>query len=77
VEGKGEKVFLEGYQGGKEVFLRAPKVRDIRAVSHHKTQEDKEIYLISNLTGITLDELDELYFKDYQELQQKLQSFLS
>lgn len=57
--------------------MREPKMKDIRALSHIENAEEKEIELISNLTGISKDELDELTFKEYKILQIKLSNFLS
>mgnify|MGYP003447968017 FL=1 len=56
--------------------MREPKVKDIRALSTIKDDAQKEFNLISNLTGLTPGELDELSFKDYKILQDKLNSFL-
>ena len=56
--------------------MREPKVKDIRALSTIKDDAEKEFNLISNLTGLTPGELDELSFKDYKILQDKLNSFL-
>ncbi len=57
--------------------MREPKVKDIRALSAIKDDAEKEFKLISNLTGLAPGELDELSFKDYKILQDKLNSFLS
>ena len=56
--------------------MREPKVKDIRALSTIKDDAEKEFNLISNLTGLTPGELDELSLKDYKILQDKLNSFL-
>jgi len=57
--------------------MREPKLKDIRAVSHIENLEDKEIKLVSNLTGLSEEELGELTFSDYAKLSNKLASFLS
>ena len=62
---------------GKIVEMREPKVRDMRIVSAFKDEVEKEINLIANLTGITLDEIDELSLKDYGLFQEELKTFLS
>ena len=72
-----EILSLPSYKNGEQIVMRPPKVRDIRAVASYKNEEEKEIRLISNLTGITTTELDDIDFKDYLQLQKKLQSFLS
>jgi len=61
----------------RTVTMREPKVRDIRALKDLKTQEEKEMALICNLTGLTQDELDELSLKDYAKLSKALEDFLS
>jgi len=61
----------------KTVTMREPKVRDIRALKDLETQEEKEMMLICNLTGLTQDELDELSLKDYAKLSKGLEGFLS
>ena len=57
--------------------MREPKMKDIRAVSNIKNNEEKEIKLISNLTGLSADELDDATFKEYKILQERLTDFLS
>lgn len=57
--------------------MRSPKLRDIRSVSDIKNDVKKEIKLISNLTGLSEAELDELEYKEYKILQNKLSGFLS
>lgn len=62
---------------GKEVTVREPKVRDVRAVAHLQNEEEKEVHLIANITGLSVDEIDDLGLKDYKKLQKELQDFLS
>lgn len=69
-----EKIILST---GAKVEMREPKVRDMRIVSTFTDEVDKELNLIANLTGLTLEELDELSLKDYSLLQKELQTFLS
>jgi len=57
--------------------MREPKMRDIRALTNINNNEEKELILVSNLTGLSLEELEEATFKEYKILQEKLQSFLS
>ncbi|ALV25038.1 putative protein, FluMu gp41 family [Campylobacter iguaniorum] len=61
---------------GKNIEMREPKVRDMRIVSQINNPADKELSLISNLTGLSSDELDELNMKEYAKLQKGLQDFL-
>jgi len=60
----------------KRVTMREPKVRDIRAVSSIASEEEKEIALISNLTGMTEEEIDDLSLADYAKLQDALSGFM-
>ncbi|MCT7405607.1 phage tail assembly protein [Aliarcobacter cryaerophilus] len=60
---------------GKTVEMREPKVKDVRAVSFEKNEEERTYLLISNLTGISNDELNELSFKDFRKLDKELQGF--
>ena len=56
--------------------MREHKMRDIRALAKYKTNEEKEFFLISNITGLKHSELDELTFKEYKILADKLKGFL-
>jgi len=56
--------------------MREPKMRDIRDLAKYKTNEEKEFFLISNITGLKHSELDELTFKEYKILADKLKGFL-
>lgn len=71
-----ENVKLSLKDSGKEVEMRIPLVRDMRAISNIKEAEEKEIALISNLTGLGKEELDELTLRDYGILQKGLNDFL-
>lgn len=62
---------------GKTIEMREPKVRDIRAVAQEANEQEQEIKLISNLTGLTADEMDDLFFKDYAKFNEALKDFLS
>lgn len=54
---------------GKEISLRTPKVRDIRAVSDIENDQEREFKLFCNLTGLTPDEMDDLDYQDYMKIQ--------
>jgi len=58
--------------GGKTVTMREIKVKDMRAVSHIDNDAEREFALISNLTGLTQEELDDLLWADYGKLQDVL-----
>lgn len=62
---------------GREVEMRVPYVRDMRALSTIENAEEKEIALLANLTGITKEELNDMTLRDYAILQKGLQSFLA
>lgn len=62
---------------GREIVLKKPLVRDMRAVGHIDNDFEREMHLVCNLTGLTLNELDELELKEYKKLQEGLQGFLS
>jgi len=61
----------------KIVKMRAPKVRDLKMVNHIEDEIEKEENLIANLTGISVDELDEMDIAEYKKLQKALMDFLS
>lgn len=57
---------------GKEVKMRTMLVRDVRAVSHIDNDIERELALISNLTGLSHDEIDAMPWGDYLLLQKAL-----
>lgn len=62
---------------GAEVEMREPKVRDIKLVNNIKDEFDKEMALLSNLTEMTQEELENLTMQDFSKLDEALQVFLS
>ncbi len=62
---------------GVEVEMREPKVRDMRIVANEANEQEQEIKLVANLTGLTTEEIDDLTLKDYALLSEELKSFLS
>ncbi len=62
---------------GKKITMRKPKVRDMRIVANEENEIEKEIKLISNLTNLTIEELDDMDLEDYRKLQEALMGFLS
>ena len=62
---------------GAKIDMREPVVRDMRIIATLENEVEKELSLISNLTGLTANEIDELSLKDYGQLQGELKSFLS
>ena len=61
---------------GKEIEVREPKVRDMRIVANEPNEQEQEVKLIANLTGLTLDEVDELSLKDYALISEVVKNFL-
>lgn len=62
---------------GKKITMRAPLVRDLKAVGHFSNNAvEQEIALIANLTGLHKDEIEELEYKVYAPLQKELKGFL-
>ena len=60
----------------KEIQMRKPKVLDLRAIEHIKNETEQTFMLISNLTGISEGELDQMGVADFKKLSEGLQSFL-
>lgn len=60
----------------KDIEIRAPKVRDIRAVQHIDNDTERELKIAGALTGLTDEEIDDLDFSDYKKIQKVLHSFL-
>ena len=61
---------------GRVVKMRKPKVRDMRAVANIENEIERELHLVSNLTGLSVEELDDLSLDDYRKLQEVLEDFL-
>lgn len=59
---------------GKEVKGRTPKVKDVKNVSDISNDVEREMRLVGNLCEMTPDEIEDLEYKDYQELQKELLS---
>ncbi len=59
------------------ITIREPKVRDMRAVGNITNEVDREIKLLSSLSQMTEEELDDLSMKDYGLIQKELQVFLA
>lgn len=62
---------------GRVVEMREPKVRDMKNVKEITDEFDKELMLITNLTGLTPDEVEELSMKDFAKIDGALKDFLS
>jgi hypothetical protein len=64
-----------GGQEYTELHMRRCKVRDRRLAAKEKTDEDREIRLISNLCEVSPDVIDELDAVDYAQLTEVLKGF--
>ena len=63
---------------GTVVKMREPKVKDAKiAQASGGNEQEQEITLIGNLTGLSPNEIDELTLKDYGKLADGLKDFLS
>jgi len=60
----------------KEIQIRVPKVRDIKALGMIENPIEKEVVLISNLSGVSIEELDDMELKDYSLLSAAVNDFL-
>ena len=61
---------------GTVVNMRKPKLRDIKAINDIEDALLKESTLISNISGITPDKLDDMDFDDYSLLSEEINNFL-
>ena len=59
------------------VAMRAPKVRDLRAVSAITDSTEQDIRMFANLTEMTPDAIEDLPLKDFAALQEAFRDFLS
>ena len=55
-----------------ELKIRRPKVKDLRAAQSQKTEADQELFLLSKLTGLVMEDIAELDIADYQKVQNVL-----
>ncbi|WNL34068.1 phage tail assembly protein [Arcobacter cryaerophilus gv. pseudocryaerophilus] len=65
---------------GKEINvinLREPKVKDLKAVSHIHNDLEQTSTLIANISGFTLEEIEEFPSHIYMRLQDLVKPFLS
>ena len=63
-------------EDGLVIKMRKPKLRDIKAINNIKDPLLKESTLISNISGKTIVELDEMNFDDYSLLAEEINNFL-
>ncbi|MDK4529004.1 phage tail assembly protein [Kingella kingae] len=53
----------------QKVTVRRPKVGDLRAVMHIENEAEQSLMLVSRVTGLVPEDLDELDLKDLEALQ--------
>lgn len=73
----GESIVVSGKEI-KEVTMRPPKGKDLRAVSHIINPVERDFAMISNLCGLnaTVEEMEEFDGAEIVQLQGALKSFL-
>lgn len=57
--------------------MREPKVRDLLAIERIEGEALKEVALIANLASVPKEVVEDLFIKDYVEIQKVLKGFLS
>lgn len=62
---------------GRIVEMREPKVKDLRLVAHIEDKVEHEIRMFVNLTGLSPDEVEGLFLRDFTKLQDAYIAFLS
>lgn len=63
--------------GNQEVKMRKPLVRDVRAICDIVNDFEREIAMIANLTGMSIDEIDNLELGDLAILQGALKDLIT
>ena len=60
----------------KNILLKEPKVKDLKAVSHIHNDLDRTVTLIANKSGFTIDEIEDFPTHIYMKLQGLVEPFL-
>lgn len=60
----------------KELTLNRPKAKDLRAVGQFKDDAEREIHLFARLTGLMVEDIEELDLSDYAQLQKAFQEMV-
>lgn len=63
--------------GNQEVKMRKPLVRDVRAICDIANDFEREIAMIANLTGMSINEIDNLELGDLAILQGALKELIT
>lgn len=61
----------------KEIVIKEPKLKDLKAVAHILDDFDQTVALIANKSGFTIDEMDEIPTHVYMRLRELVKPFLS
>lgn len=62
---------------GRQVKVRKPKLRDIRAHFNESNLEERQVAIVGSLAQMTVEELDALDYDDFLLLKDAAESFLS
>jgi hypothetical protein len=58
------------------IDVRRPKVSDRKAAKSIKDDDERELFLLSRLTGLTPDDFEEMDMADFTAISDKIQSFV-
>lgn len=61
----------------KEITLRRAKAKDLRQAQQYQDPAEQEFYLFSALTGVMVEDLEELDLSDYKKLQDEFNAMLT
>jgi len=61
---------------GREVKVRKPKLRDIRAHFNEENLEERQLLITGTLVQLTSEEMDDLDYADALKLKEAAESFL-
>ena len=61
----------------KEIVIKEPKLKDLKAVAHILDDFEQTVALIANKSGFTIDEMDEIPTHVYMRLRELVKPFLS
>ncbi|PLY08411.1 MAG: hypothetical protein C0625_02150 [Arcobacter sp.] len=76
---KFEEPIIVGGKEIKEVSMRVPKGKDLKAVSHIVDTHERDMTMVSNLCDLnaTMNDFDEMDGKELQQLKKELIVFLT
>lgn len=59
-----------------EITLNRPKAKDLRAVTNIQDEAEREFQLFARLTGLMLEDLEELDLSDYRKIQEAFEKMV-